>query len=75
MMRAKNMTMVGIGLVVCGGVVGGFLWSQLPSHHERAVPNRESQQTKAAFGSESDLRSVWLPVPDSNQCAPLPPCP
>ena len=32
-----------------------------------AVTNREYQQKKAAFASEHDLRSVWLPGPDSNQ--------
>ena len=32
-----------------------------------AVTNREYQQQKAASPSKSDLRSVWLPGPDSNQ--------
>ena len=30
-----------------------------------AVTNREYQQHKAAFGNESGLRSVWLPLVDS----------
>ena len=32
-----------------------------------AVTNTEHQQKKAASGGGSDLRSIWLPEPDSNQ--------